>query len=109
LNVKVFRSGIVVQFEFPQCDIVLRSATLRQILSGMAKRLVWKNEKAFQGWGCEDCGFILPNPRPLNSFDTYAQESRERFDRHECAKNPLKRREDFSQAAARIVREATED
>jgi hypothetical protein len=77
---------------------------------GMAKRLIWKDEKAFKGWGCEDCGFILPNPRAVNSFDTYVEESRERFNAHECAKFPLKpKREDFSQAAVRIVREATKE
>ena len=59
------------------------------------------------------CGFVLPNPRAVKSPNevAYAKEARVAFGGHDCAKYPMKRkatREDFSQAAVRIVREATE-
>lgn len=74
------------------------------------QKIVWKDEKAFHGWGCSDCGFVLPNPRALVHVDGYITESKAAFDAHDCAKFPLKpKREDFSQAAAWIVREATEE
>jgi hypothetical protein len=71
-------------------------------------KLIWKDEKSFHGWGCDQCGFILPDPRFLDALDGYAAQARNDFAVHECTKHPQKRREDFSQAAARIVREASE-
>jgi len=49
-------------------------------------------KKGFQGWGCNECSFILPNPRALLSMDDYVFESMKKFEVHECAKFPLKRK-----------------
>jgi hypothetical protein len=67
------------------------------------RSLIWKDERSFQGWGCDQCSFILPNPRFLDSLDDYAAQARNDFAFHECAKHPLKqkRREDFSQTSQR--------
>ena len=54
----------------------------------MARKLVWKNETAFHGWGCTDCGFVLSNPRPLNSLKDYAKTARAKFGQHKCAEHP---------------------
>ena len=76
----------------------------------MAKKLVWKEEHGFKGWGCSECGFVIPNPRLMDSQSDYVKDCRQRFDRHSCDKHfPQKKsREDVNQAAARIVIESTE-
>jgi hypothetical protein len=50
-------------------------------------KLVWK-EQAFHGWGCDQCGFILPNPRMHDPFDNYASHLRKAFAAHACEKYP---------------------
>jgi hypothetical protein len=77
----------------------------------MANRddLIWKQEAAFAGWGCKKCGWLLSNPRFANT-KPWPQDVLEAFDAHVCAEHPKpkKPREDVNQAAARVVREATE-
>jgi hypothetical protein len=57
----------------------------------MARKLVWNEEKAFHGWACDQCGFVLPNPRLLDSMDDYVPQARKAFEAHNCAANPLRR------------------
>jgi hypothetical protein len=67
----------------------------------MARKLVRKDEKAFDGWGCAECGFVLTNPRRLDSLDEYVESSLRKFNDHHCDQFPTKGKaahEDFSQA-----------
>lgn len=75
------------------------------------RALVWREEVGFSGWGCEACGWVRPSRRFIAADKTPSQDTQEAFDRHECKRCPRwpRKREDFSQAAARIVREATKD
>jgi len=56
----------------------------------MPRKLIWKEEKAFHGWGCDHCGFILSNPRLLDSMDDYVPRARKAFEAHKCEDNPRK-------------------
>ena len=60
------------------------------------------------GFICGACGWLFPVPGFTESQEPSA-DAKAKFDKHDCEKYPRKRKEDFSQAAARIVREATED
>jgi hypothetical protein len=60
-------------------------------------------------WICSACGWARPLPRFVQTDDP-DKEMQGEFDAHKCADHPKKKtREDFSQAAVRIVREATKD
>lgn len=63
-------------------------------------------------WGCSECGWIFETGilKPAVNLSETGEEALQReFNDHVCASFPKKKpREDFSQAAARIVREATE-
>ena len=60
------------------------------------------------GFICADCGWVFPVPGFSQSQEPSA-EAKFKFDKHDCEKYPRSRKkEDFSQAAARIVKEATE-
>ncbi len=74
----------------------------------MAKELVFAKDKNFTGWKCKGCGWAKPIGRFSESGDPVPADVRADFDAHDCAKYPRKHGEDFSQAAARIVREANE-
>jgi len=75
------------------------------------RKLVWRKEPAFEGWACSACKWLRPNPRLVDASKTPAQDVKDAFDAHTCAKHPghQKPHEDVNQAAARIVREATKD
>ncbi len=77
----------------------------------MAKKLVFAKDKNFTGWKCKGCGWAKPIGRFVESGDPVPADVQADFEAHECnlATYPRSKREDFSQAAARIVREATED
>jgi hypothetical protein len=77
---------------------------------GKGRELVWRKEGSFEGWKCTACGWLRPNPHLIAKNQISSLEVGEAFDAHQCAKFPLlkKPREDMNQAAARIVREATE-
>jgi hypothetical protein len=51
--------------------------------------LIWKEEEGFYGWGCEDCKFVVQEPRIRESVGEYVATIRNAFDAHEC--------EDYSQ------------
>lgn len=74
------------------------------------RELVWRKKGSFEGWACTACGWLRPNPRLIGNTKIPSRDVGEAFDAHVCAKHsgPKQPREDFSQAAARIVREATE-
>ena len=74
------------------------------------RELVWRKEESFEGWACTVCGWVRPNPRLIGKTQTPSREVGEAFDAHICAKHPRPKRplEDVNQAAAQIVREATE-
>jgi hypothetical protein len=46
--------------------------------------VVWRKEKEFQGWGCEDCEFLLQQPRIGESLGEYVATIRNVFDAHNC-------------------------
>jgi hypothetical protein len=76
----------------------------------MAKReFLWVKSKSFTGWRCGACGWVRLIPRLGTSAEAEKEDAKAAFDKHKCKANPLKRkpREDFSQAAARIVKEVT--
>jgi len=77
----------------------------------MAKReFLWTETKSFTGWRCGACGWVRVIPRLGTSAGAEKEDAKAAFDAHVCKTHPLKRnpREDFTQTAARVVREATE-
>jgi hypothetical protein len=75
----------------------------------MARELVFAKDSKFVGWACKNCGWVKPLGRFVAAGDPIPADVQADFDAHDCAKYPSRRHEDASQAAARIVREATED
>ncbi len=77
----------------------------------MAKREFLQTEtKSFTGWRCGACGWTWLIPRLEAPAETKEKDAKAAFDAHVCKTASAKRkpREDFAQAAARVVREATE-
>jgi hypothetical protein len=77
----------------------------------MEKReFLWAGTKSFTGWRCGACGWVRLIPRLGTSAEAEKKDAKTEFDAHVCKTHPLKRkpREDFTQAAARVVREVTE-
>ena len=75
----------------------------------MAKQLVFSKNSSFVGWECKGCGWVAPLPRLSAGGGTPPKDVVEAFEAHVCKDVPEKpKREDFSQAAARIVGKATE-
>jgi len=66
---------------------------------------------SFTGWRCGACGWAWVIPRLATSAGAEKKDAKAVFDAHVCKTKPLKRnpREDFTQAAARVVREATKE
>ena len=67
----------------------------------MARKLVRKVEKEFDGWGCDECGFVLTNPGSLDSVEEYVERSLRKFNDHHCDQFPTNGKaayEDCSQA-----------
>jgi hypothetical protein len=62
------------------------------------------------GWGCSNCDWKLKFPVVTNASTPAGMATQAEFDKHVCSQHPRKKspREDVNQAAARIVREATE-
>lgn len=56
----------------------------------MKRKLVWRMERAFEGWGCSKCGWVYPNPSFEAKDKEHLQLVREKFEKHECVKNPRK-------------------
>ena len=50
--------------------------------------LIWSEE--INRWGCEDCGFLLPKPKPRESVGEYVARIRNEFDLHQCTNHPLR-------------------
>jgi hypothetical protein len=77
----------------------------------MAKRsLVKIEEQGFEGYRCSSCAWRHPYPFIAGELEP-RDDLMAAFHLHRCRQNPLpkkKTREDVNQAAARIVREATE-
>jgi len=46
--------------------------------------LVWKKKGGFYGWGCEDCKFVVQEPRIRESVGEYVATIRNAFDAHDC-------------------------
>lgn len=44
----------------------------------------------FAAWGCETCGWMMPNPR-FSTSDNPSREVREAFNKHQCDKYPRKK------------------
>jgi hypothetical protein len=70
--------------------------------------------KTLLGWVCKGCGWAFPTGegRLVDREQSLADNAKAAFNNHKCKDYPRKKkaaREDFSQAAARIVREATKD
>jgi hypothetical protein len=55
----------------------------------MPRELVWLENSTFAAWGCEGCGWIIPNPRSASS-DAPSAAVKEAFNKHECQKHPPK-------------------
>lgn len=57
------------------------------------RKLVWAKEKAFEGFRCNGCGWLLSNPT-MSAKATNAQEARaeakEKFAAHKCTDYPRK-------------------
>jgi hypothetical protein len=57
------------------------------------RELVWGKEKAFEGFKCNGCGWLIPNPT-MNSKATNEKEviaeAEEKFAAHKCEDYPLK-------------------
>jgi hypothetical protein len=57
------------------------------------RELVWGKEKAFEGFECNGCGWLIPNPT-MNSKATNEKEviaeAEEKFAAHKCEDYPLK-------------------
>jgi hypothetical protein len=75
----------------------------------MARELVFAKDSKFVGWACKNCGWVKPLGRFVAVGDPIPLDVQAEFDAHDCATHPHRRYEDASQAAARIVREATGD
>ena len=71
------------------------------------RSFVRKGEAGFSGWGCSACEWVYPyQPRRVPDSGAVALRA---FDEHRCEKHSKRKpHEDVVQAAARIVREATE-
>jgi hypothetical protein len=56
------------------------------------RNLLWRKEKAFEGFVCSDCGWLSPNPKLSSAPDVEALklEIQAEFDQHDCAKHPRK-------------------
>jgi hypothetical protein len=54
-----------------------------------ATRTGWPENSTFAAWGCDVCGWIMPNPRSA-SFDAPSAEVKKAFNKHECQKHPHK-------------------
>jgi hypothetical protein len=63
------------------------------------------------GWRCTNCDWRLEFPVVTSPFTPAGVAAQAAFDRHICSQYQRKKstREDVNQAAARVVREATED
>ena len=46
--------------------------------------LIWKQEDGSYGWGCEDCKFVVQEPRVRESLGEYVAQIRNAFDVHDC-------------------------
>jgi len=68
--------------------------------------MVFRKTETFTGWACTGCGWAKPLPRIVEPEGNPPKDIESDFANHDCAKHP-REREDFSQAAVRIVREAT--
>jgi hypothetical protein len=72
-----------------------------------SRKLVFQKSDKCTGWACTACGWAKPLPRLVESEGNPPNDIETDFANHDCGKYPRKR-EDFSQDAARIVRGATE-
>jgi hypothetical protein len=78
-------------------------------MASTTRKLVFHKSVQFTGWSCTACGWAKPIPRLVEPEGITPKDIETDFANHDCAKYPRPRkREDFSQAAARIVTEATE-
>lgn len=75
----------------------------------MARELVFAKDSMFVGWICKNCGWAKPLGRFVGAGEPIPADVQAEFDAHDCAEHPRRRYEDASQAAARIVKEATKD
>lgn len=74
------------------------------------RELIREHGKGYNGPACSTCGWTHPYPRLTADIDS-EKELQQAFDEHDCSQHqrPKKKsREDVNQAAARIIREATE-
>jgi hypothetical protein len=55
------------------------------------RELIWKKDEGFEGWGCCNCEFVLPNPQSLVHMNTYVEESLVAFFSHDCESKKLPR------------------
>ena len=58
------------------------------------RELVWGKEKGFEGWKCNGCGWLIPNPRMVakhaDGEKEEKAEAKRLFDAHKCKDHPLK-------------------
>jgi hypothetical protein len=64
------------------------------------RKMIWRDETAFSGWVCSNCGWLFPNPAPIGvdmppmdesqAKEIYESKAMEEFSRHDCAKHPLR-------------------
>jgi hypothetical protein len=50
----------------------------------MASNLVWKEERTFRGWGCDECDFIVMKPHRGDFLAEYVLDALDAFHKHEC-------------------------
>ena len=66
----------------------------------MNRRIIWRDETAFSGWVCSNCGWLFPNPAPIGvdmgpldesqAKEIYESKAIQEFSRHVCAEHPLR-------------------
>jgi len=68
----------------------------------MARRMIRVEEPGYYGWGCEDCGWLCPNPEPVpfllqpgvitqELMDADMKQVMQHFDNHICKNHPLRK------------------
>jgi len=54
----------------------------------MERALVRRNEKAFVGWACSNCGWVYPNPSMEDPSKEHHAIVKNAFDKHKCEECP---------------------
>ena len=73
------------------------------------RSLIRKGEEGFNGWGCSECEWVHPYPRLVPKHLDPGAEALRAYEAHECQKHSKRKpRGNVNEAAARVVREASE-